>query len=738
MKAPVPYRLLFFLLTGSVCCPAQQNVDSLFRIINTNQEDTARINTLNLLAYEFRNNDPDTSVYFSKQALDLARKLDDKEGEATACLWLGTALTSQGEHTLAFEQLSLAEKISLELLSADSQNEAEKFRIQRLLGRIYNNTGIVFQGKGEYERALDYYLKSVSLKEKLGLVKEMPASYGNMGNIFMLQGNYPKALEYFFKLLKISEELGNRNMRANTLANIGSVYHSLNEPEKSLKYFLDAMKLQEELKDKYALAVTCNNAGLIYYDRSEHTPALDYFTRSLSLSREVNNKNTEIIALGNIGNVYRSKNEIERSLEYYLQALTLSEQLGDKNNLSIWLGSIGNLYAGMGKYSEAESNLKKALGYAEETGSMEWIRENHKFLSELYSKTGKYEPALTHYKAYVAARDRVFNEENTKKAVRSEMNFQFEKKEAIAKAEHEKQAAVAAAENRRQQLVIWSTVTGLLLVAAFAGFIFRSLRITNRQKMIIEEKNKDISDSINYAKRIQDALLSQREVKYRLFPDAFVLFRPKDVVSGDFYWFTEKNGRRMIAAVDCTGHGVPGAFMSMIGNTFLNEIADERGITQPDAVLNELRDMIIKTLKQSGGESKDGMDIALLSFDDRNNTVEFAGANNPLWHIRNGKLTEIRPNKQPIGYHSGAPSPFTLHRIELQKGDTLYIFSDGFADQFGGPKGKKFKYKQLQEVLLSVQQKPMLRQEEILLDHFQRWTGNLEQVDDVLVIGIRI
>ena len=260
------------------------------------------------------------------------------------------------------------------------------------------------------------------------------------------------------------------------------------------------------------------------------------------------------------------------------------------------------------------------------------------------------------------------------------------------------------------------------------------------QKEIIEEKNKDITASINYAKKIQEAILPDKEIKYRIFPEAFVLFHPRDIVSGDFYWFSEKNGRRLIAAVDCTGHGVPGAFMSMIGNAFLNEIVNERAITQPDLILNELRKLIIKSLKQTGfdGQSKDGMDISILSFDDKNSVVEYAGANNPMWHIRDGKAEKINADKQPIGYYIGNPVPFTNHKIELQKGDSVYIYTDGYADQFGGTHGKKFKYKQMLEIILSMQEKRMLEQEKILLDIFIKWQGELEQTDDVLVIGVKV
>lgn len=260
----------------------------------------------------------------------------------------------------------------------------------------------------------------------------------------------------------------------------------------------------------------------------------------------------------------------------------------------------------------------------------------------------------------------------------------------------------------------------------------------NFQKKVMEEKNKSITDSINYAKLIQEAILPSKEIKDKLFSDMFMLFQPKDIVSGDFYWFTEKNGKKIIATVDCTGHGVPGAFMCMIGNALLNEIINENGITTPNEILRLLREKIIFSLKQREGENKDGMDISILSFDAITNTVEFAGANNPLWLIRKGIIEEVKADKQPIGLHYGEAKPFNNHVIELQKEDSLYIFTDGYADQFGGIDGKKFKYKKLQNLLLSIQDQHMVEQGVILNEKINGWKGNLEQVDDILIIGVRI
>jgi serine phosphatase RsbU (regulator of sigma subunit) len=275
---------------------------------------------------------------------------------------------------------------------------------------------------------------------------------------------------------------------------------------------------------------------------------------------------------------------------------------------------------------------------------------------------------------------------------------------------------------------------------------------------VIEEKNKDITDSINYAKRIQEAILPAIDLKNKLFPEAFVLFQPRDIVSGDFYWFTEKNGKRLIAAVDCTGHGVPGAFMSMIGNAFLNQIVNEKGITKPSDILNQLRELIIAALKQTGaeGENQDGMDISLLSFDTINNIVEFAGANNPVWIIKatgnkvpiaigegpgensSPILEEVKGDKQPIGIYTGPAKPFTNHAIKINAGDVLYISTDGFADQMGGSTGKKFRYKTFKDQVTSMVHLSMKEQENALRKIINEWKGGYDQTDDILVIGIRV
>ncbi|MEW6468646.1 MAG: SpoIIE family protein phosphatase [Bacteroidota bacterium] len=262
------------------------------------------------------------------------------------------------------------------------------------------------------------------------------------------------------------------------------------------------------------------------------------------------------------------------------------------------------------------------------------------------------------------------------------------------------------------------------------------------QKIKIEVLFNHVTDSIKYAKRIQEAILPPESLIKKYLPDSFVLYKPKDIVSGDFYWMEEKSGKVLFAAVDCTGHGVPGAFMSIVGYNQLKLAINKLDTTQPSKILDELSKGVSETLHQKNYEdatAKDGMDISFCSLDRKNNLLEFAGAFNPLYLIRDGELQEIKGNKFPIGVFLGKEArSFTNHKLEVQKGDVIYIFSDGYADQFGGPKGKKFMQNQFKQLLLKIHQDPLDLQRETLDRRIEEWRGDEEQVDDMLVMGVRI
>jgi serine phosphatase RsbU (regulator of sigma subunit) len=261
----------------------------------------------------------------------------------------------------------------------------------------------------------------------------------------------------------------------------------------------------------------------------------------------------------------------------------------------------------------------------------------------------------------------------------------------------------------------------------------------SEQRDKIEKQQKELAESLEYASSIQSALLPDMRYFNILFPESFILFRPRDIVSGDFYWYARKGSRIAITAADCTGHGVPGAFMSMLGISLLREIVNKEYITHPGVILRKLRKEIIRSLKQKGveGEQKDGMDVSLISINPEKTLCQYAGANNPFYIIRKGELIEFRPDRMPIAIYQRMDK-FTMHEIPLHEGDQLYLFSDGVADQFGGPRGKKMKYKGFQQLLLDISVLGMSGQEKALTDYISNWMGSLEQVDDMIVIGLKI
>ena len=311
---------------------------------------------------------------------------------------------------------------------------------------------------------------------------------------------------------------------------------------------------------------------------------------------------------------------------------------------------------------------------------------------------------------------------------------------ALEEARHQKEMAVSEENEKRQQQVSISVAVALALVLVFSILLLKRFQLTKAQKKIIEQKNTHITDSISYAKRIQEAALTSHQYMDKHLKDYFVLYQPKDIVSGDFYWVYQlDNGNTMVAVADCTGHGVPGGFMSMLGVAFLNEIIIENGTTHVDKVLDTMRYQIINALHQDQENVKamDGLDITLLHFNPKTRMLDFAGAGHKLYITGEVGCKEIRGDFHPVGYYYGKELPYSKKEIALEPDETVYLTSDGFSDQFGGADRKKFGYKAFHELLTSIHKKPMDKQRSTVSQALADWKGDLDQIDDILVMGVR-
>lgn len=691
--------ILFVLLNliQPLSIAQKSKIDSLQTLLSSSIYDTTKIKTLNALSWEHAQlGDYKTAIECANSALSIAN-------------------TATPSHAILD-------------LKADA----------------FINIGIIHYYKSDYNKALEFYLRSLPILKEINDKKGLGAVYNNIGMVYDDKGEYTKALEFLLNSLKIREELGDKLGISSSYSNIGGIHYSTGDYSKALEFHLKAVDLRKAIGNKSGLASSYNNIGIIYDDKGDYPQALEYYRKSLEIKEELHDKKGMALSYSNIGNTFKHTGDYSKALEFYSKSLKIKEQIGDKRGITSTFHNIGLLNLELGNFKESKHYQQMSLSLAKEIGARPEIMKAYEGLSKTDSAMGNYRDAYEHHKLFKSLKDSIFNEEASKKVVQSEMNFAFEKKEQAAKLEQEKKDALANEELEKQTMQRNGFIGGFALMLALAGVSYRSYRnkrksheIIARQKELVEEKNRDISDSINYAQRLQQAILpSEKTIKENL-KDSFILYKPKAIVAGDFYWMERKGDLVFIAAGDCTGHGVPGAMISVICSNALNRTVKEFGLTEPGKILDKARELVIETFEKSESDVKDGMDISLCVINDRTNEIKWAGANNPLWYLKDNELKEIKPDKQPIGKHD-LLKPFSTHDLLLNKGEMFYLFTDGYADQFGGEKGKKFKYAKFKELLLSIRGENLTEQKEILDLTFKNWKGDLDQVDDVCIIGVRL
>ncbi len=482
--------------------------------------------------------------------------------------------------------------------------------------------------------------------------------------------------------------------------------------------------------------------------------ALEHTEKALRVQKEIGDDKGQISTLNNLGAYYLEEKDLVKSLSYFKRAEKIEKRIGNHSYSTITLSSIGEIHTLQNQPQEGLRYLKRALAEAKDYGSTDDLIKVYESLSKAYADAGDFKQSYDYQQLAVSVRDSLDRVVSARDLAEMQTRFETEQKQReieLLNKEKQVQNLKLTKQVTVRNMVIAISILALLMLALIytryrAKFkanqeLDRKNREIEQQKKTVEEKNSEIISSIEYAKRIQDAIMPSMDEIRTTLPDSFVFYRPKAIVSGDFYWFSKDGEQSYIAAVDCTGHGVPGAFMSMIGNDHLNQIVNVEQRKMPDEILNRLHHEIQLTLKQKHGvtDIHDGMDIALCVLNHKRNKLYFSSANRYLYQIRDRELTEIKGDHFNIGgiMHEDVRH-YNLHEIDVQKGDVFYIFSDGVSDQFGGEKAKKFGYKRLKETLMGMHQKPMKEQGEIYEKTILNWIGTNDQIDDLLLIGIRI
>lgn len=598
-------------------------------------------------------------------------------------------------------------KVSNDLYQKDKAAPEYVARNYSLIGRCYYD-------EAQYDSAMIYYLKAEETYEKNGVYnREYGILYHFIGSVFKRQGDYDRACEYYQKEIDygIDHNYKDVEVEGRYLSGI-----CIEGDSAQLANTLQCMTIYEELENERLVGLMCQLAASNY------------------------------LALG----------QGDSALYYQNKCLDIRRKYKEVSHLAAILSDLAKTHYSLGNFKQAEDHLIEAEQVALETGIKKYIR-----LAEIYEiryhisvDKKDFQSANEFLILHYAYQDSAMDSDHKNAIAEMEVKYDSEKKNAqlalLSKDKElaEKEQKLSLESEEKQKLISMIIAVACLLLLIGGVYTYFKYKQSKKQAQIISEqkfelmlqkeqveaKNKDITDSMIYASKIQKAIITSEQYIQRLFNDYFIFYQPRDIVSGDFYWAYETtNGSKLMIVADCTGHGVPGAMMSMLGNSFLNEIVVEGGEQEPSAILEKMRVRVKNALPAS--ESKDGMDMAICKI--KGNTLTFAGANLPIYLIKNNQLVEIKGQKQPVGYTPAEEIQFTQSEHEINAGDVVYLFSDGYADQFGGSKGKKYKYKTLREKLLSIYVSPLNEQKQIIEREFKVWKGDLEQLDDICLIGIK-
>jgi len=711
---------LFQLIIGWNCFGQQHEIDSLEKVLKTyGTVDTNKVNTLNKLCWLYRYVDAKKALDYGNEALNIAIKFEYKKGMAKA----------------------------------------------------YNNLGVVYFLNSKYLKSIECHKEALKIRRELNDKLGIANSLNNLSINYSELTDFKNALDYAFQNLKILEELKDNNGLAKAYNNIGLIYYKQSYDGRAniidaIEYYGKALKLREEMQDKEGIASTLYNLGQAYsfkvnrmsinnqkYDSLKgYDSVLIYFNRSLSISEITGNLIMQAKNYTAIGSTYGEKGQYKEALMQYDKSLAISNKSDYKGEIVALLYNIASIKVKQKKYAEGLDYYNKSLKLAQDIEFKDFIKANFKDIAETYYNMGNFKDAYLTFKAFSGIKDSIYTKEASDFQNNTVSQYESDKKQQEIKLLNQEND-LKQQKLKNNNIIIGAGAVGIFLLLMLSGVILKGYRQKQKTNILlevknteIEKKNKDITDSIKYAQRIQKAILPANDYVKKLLPEHFIIYLPKDIVSGDFYWVESKNDKVLFSAVDCTGHGVPGAFMSIVGRNLLNQAVNEYNITKPSEILNYLNNGVIETFKHSQGKNdknsdvKDGMDLALCCLSNNFTKIEYAGAYNPLYLIRNNEVIHYKADVYPIGTPFNEKlKTFTNTEIALNKGDTIYVFSDGYVDQFGGGAvRKKYTSKRFRETLLEIQELSMEQQKNKLIKAFEDWKGNTNQIDDVLIIGIRV
>lgn len=554
----------------------------------------------------------------------------------------------------------------------------------------------------EYELALKKLFEALKIFEENKNEKGVAQVHYNLCLVYFRLSDFNNGLDSNIKALSYYQKVNNKAELVRCYFQIGLLYNALNDNTSAVEYFNQSIELSRETKNRTAEAASIMGLGQVHLNLKDYEKSAMYLKESMAIREEIKDWRGYAAALYAYMTVCVETGKFQEAEEISIRGIKLTTELGEKMGISRFMLAHGKIFLKQNKIPEAEKTILEALQTAEKINLRMALLPAHLSLSEIYQSKGDFEQALKHYQQFHKMKEEL---QNTNAAIKAKSIQLF-----------------SIIENAQKEAEI-NRLKNVELKSAYE---------------VIEKKNKDITASITYAKRIQTAILPKQRIVEKYLENSFILYKPKDIVAGDFYWMETVDDLVLIAACDCTGHGVPGAMVSVVCHTVLNRVVREFKLTQPAAILDKTAEIITGKFADSEVEIRDGMDISFCTYNTRTKILEWAGANNPLWLIQNGELTEIKPDKQHIGKDENR-HPFTNHTFSINTGDSIYLFTDGFADQFGGePKQKKLTKKRFRELIMSVQNKTMQEQGIALEKFITEYRKEVEQIDDILVMGVKI